>query len=119
MKYFPLIFLVACAASLPPMPPGAKTVLKSPKDAASFVGKVSAPAVIVAPKQLKLMWNYPSNELATVTFEVWHKTNLAQPFTLLTNVDGPPMAVQMLPQEFFIVRPKSRATGQLGPWNVK
>ncbi len=80
---------------------------------------------------ITLTWDYPADQITNVVFEVWFSTELfAGPplatydaiptgFTLSMTVDGPPVKIQTnLPQQFFIVRAKDRATGVVSPWNV-
>jgi hypothetical protein len=131
MKHIALISLLCVAASLPPMPPMPKPVLRSPKDAASQP-VVIKPAVTVAPvmRQITLAWDYPTNLIAGVQFEVWaaptlfqgppltNATNVPNGFNLLIVVDQPTAVIQSnLPQQFFIVRAKYRSTGAYSPWN--
>ena len=81
----PLLCLVCLAASLPPMPPGYKTPLLSPKDAASKSGATMATAPLVQPpppqKFVTLEWYCTSG---TTTGIVW-SSNLVN-WVELTNM---------------------------------
>jgi hypothetical protein len=133
-----LVMCLACMclssiALTPPMP-RQSTVLRSPKDAASQpVSLIIATTVTVAPvRQITLAWNYPPERLSSVQFELWFAADLyaasrsalatydAVPlgFQLSVTAEQPPVTIQSnLPQQFFIVRAKSRATGTYSPWN--
>lgn len=132
MKHIALISLLCVAASLPPMPPGMKPVLRSPKDAANQPALIIKRAVTVAPvmRQIALTWDYPADQITNVQFEIWFSnalfagpplTNYAQVplgFQLSVVVDRPPAVFfSNHPQEFYIVRAKDRFTGQYSPWN--
>lgn len=132
------ISLSAFGQALPPMPPMPLLVgpLRSPKhlELLASLGKPMARTVPAtasqAPPVLQLTWDYPSNLIAGVRFEVWHATVLipnAPPlvnyydppagFGLLTTVDAPPVTIIQLPQEFFVVRAIDRATQLPSYWN--
>ncbi len=129
-------------AQLPPVPPGAPgyvAPLHSPKHleilsslGSRMVKAGAAPSLTAAPvmMQLTLTWDYPADQITNVVFEVWFSTTLfAGPplatydaiptgFQLAMTADGPPVKIQTnLPQQFFIVRAKDRATGAYSKWN--
>lgn len=125
----------------PPMPPdmtnatATSTVLHSPKHKA-YLQSLGTPmkraAVAAAPKLGWLIWNYPSDQLTNVFFDVYHTTALTNTpplsrwdqvpnnFSLMSTVDS---ATQLSitfsqMQEFFIVRARDKISGVVSNWNV-
>ena len=108
----PLLFLVCLAASLPPMPPGYKAPLLSPKDAASKSGATMATPQFVTPPPLPVtpgMFKYPP-DATNYLWDIQSKTNLLQPWETLmsncvyspsTNNDFPIFRNVLEPQRFF------------------
>jgi hypothetical protein len=86
---------------------------------------------LAQPQILTLVWDYPTNLLGTVNFEVWHASTLSnapallhywsvpQNFSLLATT--PTTSFSLSPgllSDFFIVRAIDNATGGVSPWNT-
>lgn len=78
---------------------------------------------VAAPVTHYLSWDFKTDSGDPIAlpqedtvFEVWHTTDLTQPFTLWTNVDMPPVQIGGQAQEFFIVRTRDTITGEVSDW---
>lgn len=68
-----------------------------------------------------LTWDYPTNELASVRFNLYSSTNVALPastWPLLTNVSGTNVVVQINPGQCFYFCTASNEFGESIPSNV-
>lgn len=66
-----------------------------------------------------LSWDYPTNELSKVTFNLFSTTNLVPPtWTLLTNVSGTNVVVPINPGTCFYFCTASNEFGESIPSNV-
>lgn len=68
-----------------------------------------------------LSWDYPTNELASVRFNLYSSTNVALPVStwpLLTNVSGTNVVVQINPGQCFYFCTASNEFGESIPSNV-
>lgn len=123
------ILAILLLSALPAL--GGSTKLLSPKHT-EHVASLGAPmlvAVAPSPPQLRLMWDYPADQITNVVFEVWHATTPSQGpplthydqipsgFSLLSVVAAPPVPIGGLAAEFFIVRAKNPISGVVSNWN--
>lgn len=124
---------LAALGQTPPVPTLSAPVLKSPKDAQTFVGQSSVQTQ--KPTQLQWAWDYPADQLALVNFEFWHTfglTNGPAPsdpyavppgFSLLVVLPGFLGTTTWLSctnaQEFYILRAVTLDGKMVSPWNQK
>jgi hypothetical protein len=103
---------MAKAVPLPPLPaPPPVLVFKA-------VGKA---AVKPPPRPAfqGIAWDWTETN-GPVYFEVWHTTDLGQPFTFLAVAPFSPfLKTNDQAQEFFIVRAVNSMTGESGPWGTR
>lgn len=117
------------------LPALGSTKLLSPKHTehlASLGTAMVKADVAAAPKMGWLAWNYPSDQLTNVFFDVYHAYTLTNTpplthwdqipnnFSLMSTVDSTTQLSITFAQmsEFFIVRARDKISGTVSNWNV-
>lgn len=114
-----LLLLAGCSTPKSPSPP-------IPLMAKSTTSKVMMDALVVSPPTATrhgLQWDYPSNVLAAVEFEVWHKPNnvAVTNWAMIAVTTNKFLWFDATNDcDFFIVRARLVAdTNIVSPWNIK